>query len=68
MRSEAESSGVMLIVWFSWAPAGSNGGNTGVNEVIWDGRTNEGRLAASGVYICAINIAGQRKVIKIGVK
>ena len=55
-------------VWTRMFPAGSNGGNTGVNEVIWDGRTNEGRLAASGVYICAINIAGQRKVIKIGVK
>ena len=55
-------------VWDRTFPAGSAGGNAGVNEVVWDGRTNDGRSAASGVYICVINISGQRKVLKIGVK
>ena len=55
-------------VWERTFPAGSAGGNAGVNEVLWDGRTNDGRLAASGAYLCVLELPGQRKVLKIGVK
>lgn len=40
---------------------------TGVGFVVWDGRTEEGATAASGVYLLRVNAAGSEEVHKVAV-
>ena len=48
----------MLVREWTFA-AGQTGGAAGPNEVAWDGRTGDGRMAAAGAYICVIKSGGK---------
>lgn len=51
-------------VWQSVSPAGSNGGNVGVNEVVWDGITAFRSMASFGVYtVMVTSTDGQAGVL-----
>ncbi len=43
--------------------AGSDGGNTGVNKVTWDGRTETGMLAGNGVFVGTLVSRDEKKLL-----
>lgn len=49
-------------------PAGGNGGRTGPNEVVWDGRSGDGRHVEMGGYIGVVEAGGRRETVRVGVK
>jgi hypothetical protein len=48
-------------------PSGSNGGRTGLNEIVWDGRSIFGEVAGNGMYVYKIisggNVIGTGKLV-----
>lgn len=52
-------------VWEYTAPAGSNGGKVGANEVLWDGLTNFHSFASNGVFFVHLTakVNGQIKTL-----
>ena len=48
-------------VWSRSLPAG-------VNETAWDGTADGGRKLAKGVYLLVVRAAGERRVVKVGVR
>jgi len=42
-------------------------GTAGANDVVWDGTNGSGMKVSKGVYIGVIKVAGDKKIIKIGV-
>ncbi|MFC1571928.1 hypothetical protein ACFL31_05210 [Candidatus Margulisiibacteriota bacterium] len=59
-------------IWTYLAPPGTEGGQAGVNQVVWDGLTAFKSVASSGVYIIHVTskVDGQIKILrkqKIGI-
>ena len=55
-------------VWARAFPAGTAGGRAGVNETAWDGADDTGHKLAKGVYLLVLRAAGERAVVKVGVR
>jgi hypothetical protein len=46
-------------------PTGGPGGNTGLNEFVWDGRNGAGDIVASGGYIAVVNAEGTGETLHV---
>jgi hypothetical protein len=55
-------------VWRRTFAAGAAGGQAGVNEVAWDGTAEDGRKLGKGLYLLVLRAAGERRVVKVGVR
>ncbi len=47
---------------------GAPGGRPGPNEVAWDGADDTGRKVSKGLYLLVLRAAGERRVVKVGVR
>jgi len=57
-----------LLVWEQSFNAGNSGGRAGPNEILWDGKTGDGRSVGRGIYLAVLEYGGEKTVIKIGVR
>ena len=56
------------LIWDKSFSAGQNGGNSGPNEIPWDGKNTNGYFVQAGTYICAVESGGTIKTTKIVAK
>jgi hypothetical protein len=56
------------LTWNKNIIKGDIGGVAGPNEIEWDGRNNDGIIVDKSIYICYIEIEGDKEITKIGVE